>query len=128
MICPLPGASGARLFPHDQSSIAGSLGFGDTPASNGSAQTADLIVALGPRLNGPTTLTLSIIPARPISTPVHIHPKAKALGRSDEARLPNLAEPDLAAAGLSEPPVERRRGTARALAVAGCIRDVAPGP
>ena len=73
----LPVTVGFRrqgLFPHDHPNFAGSLGFGGIPEPNGSAQNADLIIALGSRLNDPTTTKHRIIPPHGTAKLVHIHP------------------------------------------------------
>lgn len=131
----LPVTVGFRrqgLFPHDHPNFAGSLGFGGIPEPNGYAATADLIIALGSRLNDPTTMKHRIIPPRPAAKLVHIHPGADELGRLHQADLPILADPNLAAMALASLPPRRRHSTARAQAVTGWMAHVTlapqPGP
>lgn len=131
----LPVTVGFRrqgLFPHDHPNFAGSLGFAGIPDPNAYAQEADLIIALGSRLNDPTTMKHRVIPPRPNAKLVHIHPGAEELGRLHQADLPILADPNLAAVALAALPATRRHSTARAQAVAGWQAHVTlppqPGP
>lgn len=132
----LPVAVGFRrqgLFPHDHPNFVGSVGFGGIPEPNQYARDADLIIALGSRLNDPTTMKHTIIAAhKPACRLVHIHPGAEELGRLYQADLPILADPNLAAMALSELSADRRHTTATAQAKAGYARGLAlptqPGP
>jgi acetolactate synthase-1/2/3 large subunit len=119
----LPVTVGFRrqgLFSHDHPNFAGSLGFAGIPDPNTYAQNADLIIALGSRLNDPTTMKHRVIPPQPSAKLVHIHPGAEELGRLHQADLPILADPNLAALSLANLPATRRHSAARARAVAGC--------
>ena len=127
----LPVTVGFRrqgLFPHDHPNFAGSLGFGGIPQPNAYAQEADLIIALGSRLNDPTTMKHRIIPPSPNARLVHIHPGAEELGRLYQADLPMLADPNLAAMALADLPAIRRHSGARQIAVAGWQAHVTLGP
>ncbi|MDX8443680.1 thiamine pyrophosphate-dependent enzyme [Mesorhizobium australafricanum] len=132
----LPVAVGFRrqgLFPHDHPNFVGSLGFAGIPEPNQYARDADLIIALGSRLNDPTTMKHTIIPApNPPCKLVHIHPGAEELGRLYQADLPILADPSLAATALAELPAARRHTAATANAKASYAARLAlptqPGP
>jgi len=127
----LPVAVGFRrqgLFAHDHPNFAGSLGFGGIPEPNGYAIGADLIIALGSRLNDPTTMKHRIVPPFGGAKLVHIHPGAEELGRLHQADLPILADPNLAAVAMAALPVRRRHSAARARAVAGWAAHVTLGP
>jgi|TARA_R110002072_G_scaffold123048_23_gene258153 acetolactate synthase-1/2/3 large subunit len=132
----LPVAVGFRrqgLFPHDHPNFIGSLGFAGISQPNDYARRADLVIALGSRLNDPTTLKHTILKApKPAQTLVHIHPGAEELGRLYQADLAILADPNLAAQALADLPVCRRHGDARASARAGYAAHSAlspqPGP
>ena len=133
----LPVAVGFRrqgLFPHDHPNFVGSVGFGGIPQPNQYAREADLVIALGSRLNDPTTLKFSILQApRPACRLVHIHPGAEELGRLYQADLPILADPNEAARALAAiPPPARRHSTARMAARQGFdakrALPVQPGP
>ncbi len=116
----LPVAVGFRrqgLFSHDHPNFVGNLGFGGNPAPNDYASGADLVIALGARLNDGTTLKFSIIKAPvPECTLVHILPGAEELGRLYQAQLPILADPNEAAKALAGLPARKRHGAARAQA------------
>lgn len=127
----LPVTVGFRrqgLFPHDHPNFAGSLGFGGIPEPNDYAKGSDLIIALGSRLNDPTTMKHRLIPPAGGAKLVHIHPGAEELGRLHQADLPILADPNLAAVALAALPPRRRHGTARAQAVVGWTAHVTLGP
>jgi acetolactate synthase-1/2/3 large subunit len=114
----LPVAVGFRrqgLFPHDHPNFVGNLGFGGNPAPNDYAKSADMVVALGARLNDGSTLKFSLIKAPvPDCTLVHIHPGAEELGRLYQADLPILADPNEAAKALARLPAGKKHGAARA--------------
>ncbi|MCW0001589.1 thiamine pyrophosphate-binding protein [Pararhizobium sp. YC-54] len=132
----LPVAVGFRrqgLFPHDHPNFIGSLGFGGIPEPNQYARDADLIIALGSRLNDPTTLKHTIIAApKPACRLVQIHPGAEELGRLYQADLPILADPSLAAVALAELRPTRLHTAATSKALAGYTAHVSlpaqPGP
>lgn len=97
------------LFPHDHSNFIGNLGFGGNPMPNEYARSADLIIALGARLNDGTTLKFSLIEApQPQCKLVHIYPGAEELGRLYQADLPVQADPNEAAKALAALPVAKR--------------------
>ncbi|MGV8988340.1 MAG: thiamine pyrophosphate-dependent enzyme [Cypionkella sp.] len=116
----LPVAVGFRrqgLFPHDHPNFIGSLGFAGIDQPNDYARKADLVIALGSRLNDPTTLKHKVIRApQPDCTLVHIHPGAEELGRLYQADLPILADPNLAALALAALPASKAHTTARSAA------------
>ncbi|MER8436849.1 thiamine pyrophosphate-binding protein [Mesorhizobium sp. M1312] len=128
----LPVAIGFRrqgLFPHDHPNFVGSVGFGGIPQPNQYAREADLVIALGSRLNDPTTLKHKIIAApRPECQLVHIHPGAEELGRLYQADLPILADPSLAALALSELRPTRIHTAATSDALAGYTAHVTLPP
>ena len=108
----LPVAVGFRrqgLFPHDHPNFIGNLGFGGNPMPNDYAKTADLVIALGARLNDGTTLKFSLIQSpQPNCKLIHILPGAEDLGRLYQADLPILADPNEAAKSLALLPVTKR--------------------
>ena len=132
----LPVAVGFRrqgLFAHDHPNFVGSLGFGGIPQPNQYARDADLVIALGSRLNDPTTMKHSVLKApQPGCKLVHIHPGAEELGRLYQADLPILADPNLAAVALAALPATRRHSAVLAQARAGYVAHVTlppqPGP
>jgi len=113
----IPVAVGFRrqgLFAHDHPNFIGNLGFGGIPSPNDYARNADLIIALGARLNDATTLKFSLINAPvPQCTLVHILPGAEDLGRLYQAELPILADPNEAAMALAQLPVGKRHSGVR---------------
>ena len=116
----LPVAVGFRrqgLFAHDHPNFIGTLGSGGQPFPNAYAQEADLVIALGARLNESTTLRFSLFtPPMPACRLVHIHPGAEELGRFFQPELPILADPNLAALALAGLPATRRHSDMRAQA------------
>lgn len=116
----IPVAVGFRrqgLFPHDHPNFIGNVGFGGMPNPNDYTKSADLIIALGARLNDGTTQKFSLINAPvPQCRLVHILPGAEELGRLYQAELPILADPNLAAIGLAQLSAKRQHGKIRAMA------------
>lgn len=116
----LPVAVGFRrqgLFPHDHGNFIGNLGFGGQPMPNDYARKADLVLALGARLNDGTTLKFSLIRSPvPDCKLVHILPGAEELGRLYQPDLAILADPNEAAIALSGLAAVRKHGEARAAA------------
>ncbi len=114
----LPVAVGFRrqgLFPHDHPNFIGNLGFGGNPMPNAYAKTADLVIALGARLNDGTTLKFSLINSpQPNCELIQILPGAEDLGRLYQADLPILADPNEAAKSLALLPVAKRHSAADA--------------
>ena len=113
----LPVCVGFRrqgLFPHDHPNFIGNLGFGGKPMPNDYAREADLVIALGARLNDGTTLKFSLIEAPvPACKLVHIYPCGEELGRLYQADLPILADPSEAAMALAALPARRQHGKSR---------------
>lgn len=113
----LPVAVGFRrqgLFPHSHPNFIGNLGFGGMPMPNDYAKSADLIIALGARLNDGTTLKFSLINAPlPQCRLVHILPGAEELGRLYQAELPILADPNEAAKALASMPAAKKHSAVR---------------
>ena len=107
----IPVAVGFRrqgLFPHDHASFIGNLGFGGKSSTNDYAQKADLIIALGARLNDGTTLKFSLLDAPvPQCRLVHIYPGPEELGRLYQAELAVLADPNEAAKALARLAVKK---------------------
>lgn len=114
----LPVAVGFRrqgLFPHDHDNYIGNLGFGGNPMPNEYARSADLIIALGARLNDGTTLKFSLIKSPvPDCKLIHILSGAEELGRLYQPDLSILADPNEAALTLADLPVTRDHGSVRA--------------
>ena len=105
------------LFPHTHPQFIGNLGFGGQPMPNEYARSADLIVALGARLNDGTTLKFSLIKAPcPNCKLVHILPDAEELGRLYQSSLNVVADPNSAAIALSEVKAKKRHSAAGARA------------
>lgn len=116
----LPVAVGFRrqgLFPHDHRNFIGNLGFGGQPMPNEYVRKADLVLALGARLNDGTTLKFSLIPSPvPDCKLVHILPGAEELGRLYQPDLAILADPNKAAIALAGLAVNRKHSEVRASA------------
>lgn len=130
----LPVAVGFRrqgLFPHDHPQFIGNLGFGGHPMPNEYARSADLIIALGARLNDGTTLKFSLIEApRPQCKLVHILPGPEELGRLYQTDLSVVADPNAAAAALSDLPAQKVNSFEQARSAFLRMRalPVQPGP
>jgi acetolactate synthase-1/2/3 large subunit len=128
----LPVAVGFRrqgLFPHDHPQFIGNLGFGGQLLPNDYARSADLIIALGARLNDGTTLKFSLIQApRPQCKLVHILPGPEELGRLYQADLSIVADPNTAACALANLPVGKAHSADEARAEYLKMRDLAPQP
>ena len=101
----LPVAVGFRrhgLFPNDHPSYVGNAGYGGNPEPNRTLRRADLVVALGGRLDDGTTLKFSLLTApKPACRLVHVHPGAEELGRLYQADLLIQADPSRFAAALA---------------------------
>lgn len=96
------------LFPHDHPNFIGTVGFGGVPEPNGYAGEADLLIALGARLNDPTTLKFTVPKAPRINGKlVHIHPESGEIGRLYIPDLGVVADPNSAAMALARIPVAR---------------------
>jgi len=106
----LPVAVGFRrhgLFPNDHRNYIGNIGFGGEQMPNRYLDDADLLIAIGSRLGGGTTMGFSLIAPNPSCTLIHVHSGAEELGRLYQGDL--LIEADsnafaLAVAAL--PPVK----------------------
>jgi len=83
------------LIDHRLPAFAGSLGLGADPALVARVQTADVIVAIGDRLDDSTTngFTLLDTTGRAAAL-IHVHPDPDELGRVFTARLAVAAEPE----------------------------------
>ncbi len=130
----LPVAVGFRrhgLFPNDHPCYIGNAGFGGNPLPNSTVREADLILALGARLDDGTTLKFSLIEApSPSCRLIHVHPGAEELGRLYQADLLIQADPSRFAEALAaSPPIEPAPWAAhRANARAGfeAMQDLPP--
>lgn len=101
------------LFPGDHPNAVGNLGFGGIPEPNEYAASADLILALGARLNDPTTLKFNVIKApSPEGRLVHVHPDPTELGRLYQPDLAIAADPSTTAIALADLPVGKRHEAA----------------
>lgn len=113
----IPVAVGFRrqgLFPHDHPNFIGNLGFGGIPYPNEYAKNADLIIALGARLNDGTTLKFSLINSPiPQCKLVHILPGAEELGRLYQADLAIIADPNEASLALENLPAIKQHSDIR---------------
>lgn len=121
------------LFPGDHPNFVGSLGFGGIPEPNAYAAESDLILAIGARLNDPTTLKFSILPAPiPDCRIVHVHPDPAELGRLYRTDLAIPADPSAAAVAMAQSRADRVHGSALATAreryVAARTLRPQPGP
>jgi acetolactate synthase-1/2/3 large subunit len=118
---------------NDSPSYAGDVGIGINPLLAERVRTADLLLAVGPRLGEMTTsgYTLLDVP-RPQQTLVHVHPGAEELGRVYQADLPILAGMEQFAAAVRDLRVEPRwsaaTGQARAEYEQWQRHEPMPGP
>ncbi len=96
---------------NDSPSYAGDVGIGINPALAERVRSADLLLAVGPRLGEMTTsgYTLLDVP-KPQQTLVHVHPGAEELGRVYQADLPILSGMERFAAAVRDLRVEARLG------------------
>ena len=130
----LPVSVGFRrqgLFPHNHPQFIGNLGFGGQPMPNDYARSADLIIALGARLNDGTTLKFSLIEApRPKCKLIHILPGPEELGRLYQADMIVTADPNSAACALAELPLEKKHTFSEVRSAYLKMRElpVQPGP
>lgn len=88
------------LFDNTHPQYAGDVGLGINPTLAERVKTADLVLAIGPRLGEATTsgYTLFDVP-RPQQALIHVHSGADELGRVYAADLPiNAGMPEMAAA------------------------------
>ena len=115
------------LFPHDHPNFIGNMGFGGNPMPNEYAKSADLIIALGARLNDGTTLKFSLITSpEPQCKLVHILPGPEDLGRLYQAELPVQADPNEAAKALALLPVGKRHDCSAPRAKYEAMRALPP--
>jgi acetolactate synthase-1/2/3 large subunit len=108
----LPAGAAFRrqdAIDNDSPSYAGDVGIGINPTLAERVRTADVLLAVGPRLGEITTsgYTLLDVP-RPEQTLVHVHPGAEELGRVYQADLPILAGMEHFSAAVSDLRVEPR--------------------
>ena len=93
----LPVATAFRRAGHidnDHPCYVGDLGIGPNPALAERVRQADLLIAVGTRLDEMTTGGYSLIEApQPRQTLVHVHPGAEELGRVFRPELAILAAP-----------------------------------
>lgn len=82
------------LIDHRLPSFAGSLGLGADPALTARVQSADLILAIGDRLDDSTTNGFTLLDTTGAGAPlVHVHPDPAELGRVFTPRIAIAAEP-----------------------------------
>lgn len=101
----IPVAVGFRnqgLFDHDHPHFIGNLGFGGDPSPNDYARGADLVLAIGTRLDDGTTLKGTLIRGPvPETRLIHVHPGAEELGRFQQPDLAIQADETAFAAALA---------------------------
>ena len=107
----LPVCCGYRrhdIFDNAHPNFVGELGSDPDPGLERRVADADLIVALGTRLNSSTTQNFTLIEApRPQQTLVHVHADAAVLGRVFEADLAiHAGTAEFVAAALEMEPVD----------------------
>ncbi len=120
------------LFDADHPLCAGHVGIGIDPPLAKSVREADLIIALGPRLDEMTTGTYTLIESpRPLQKLVHIHAGAEELGRVFAADLllqSSMAHAAKALETLAPPPqIGWRNWTGALNAAHRANRDAAGG-
>lgn len=136
----LPLITGFRrqdLVDHRLDVFAGALGLGTDPGLVAHVQDADLVVAIGDRLDDPSTNGFTLLGDREPDAPlVHVHPDPRELGRVLRPTLAIAAEPEafLDALGPVDPRLAWRTWTASARAAneawartAGLLDDVVRG-
>ncbi len=93
-IALLTGFRRQDLVDHRHPQFAGTLGIGCDPALVSLVQESDLVVALGDRLDDPTTNGFSLFPCPDVGVPlVHVHPDPHELGRVWHSTIAIAAEP-----------------------------------
>ncbi|MSO69062.1 MAG: thiamine pyrophosphate-binding protein [Alphaproteobacteria bacterium] len=98
------------VMPSDHAAYLGHIGLALTPYQKEMMKEVDLIIALGSRFDGATSIDFSLVESH--QTLIQIFPDAKVLGRT-RAAVPVLGDvaPTLAglSARLSEPPPNQRQ-------------------
>lgn len=110
----LPVCCGFRrhdIFDNSHSHFVGELGNDPDPGLETRVKEADLIIALGTRINSSTTQNFALIEApRPKQTLVHVYPDAALLGRVYEPALAIHADvAEFITAALDMDPVDDSR-------------------
>ncbi|MBU1358336.1 MAG: thiamine pyrophosphate-binding protein [Gammaproteobacteria bacterium] len=98
------------LFPTDNPSFVGDLGFGPNPKLVEHAKSADLLLVIGSRMSEVPSqgYTLMAVPS-PRQTLVHVLPDASELGRVYRAALPICATPVAFVRALRDLPLAASR-------------------
>ncbi|TEA78823.1 thiamine pyrophosphate-binding protein [Allopusillimonas ginsengisoli] len=92
-----------ECFDNRHPNYAGHVGYGLTPELAQRITTADLVIALGSRLNQPTTVDYTLLECpQPKQKLIHIYPDGNELGRVYRPTLPILADVHGFAAAVSE--------------------------
>jgi len=110
------------LIDHRLPSFAGSLGLGSDPALVARVAAADLVLAVGYRLDDPTTDGFTLFPPPGAGRRlVHVHPEPRELGRVFLPTISIAAEPEAFLRAL--PPIagDRTRSAWTAAARAGYV-------
>ena len=96
------------IFDNGHPNFVGEVGNDPDPGLESRVKEADLIIALGTRLNSSTIQNFTLIEApRPKQTLVHIHPEAAVLGRVHETDLAiHAGIAEFVAAALEIKPVD----------------------
>lgn len=137
----LPVVTGFRrqdLVDHRLGSFAGALGLGADPALVALAGECDLVLAIGDRLDDPTTNGFTLWPAPHVGRPlVHVHPDPRELGRVWQPSIAVATTPGafVRALGDAQPATAARRawiercraGYERWAATPGLLDDVVRG-
>ncbi|MDP7242555.1 MAG: thiamine pyrophosphate-binding protein [Rhodospirillales bacterium] len=99
------------IFDNGHANFVGEVGNDPDPSLENRVKEADLIIAVGTRLNSSTTQNFALIEApRPKQTLVHVHPDPAVLGRVHETDLAiNVGVGEFVAAALEMEPVEGGR-------------------
>ena len=94
---------------NDSPSYAGDIGIAVNPALAARVKEADVVLAVGSRLDEMTTSGYTLLePPTPRQRLVHVHPDPEELGRVYQATVPVLAGPEEFAAGVRDLRVEPR--------------------
>ena len=130
----LPAGCGFRrqdLLDNRHPNYCGEVGVGINPLLGERIRSADLILAIGPRLGEMTTAGYTLFPIpRPLQSFVHVHPGNEELGRVYQAELMiNSGMAEFAQAAANLPPVDSsrwREWTHRARE--DYLKNLKPGP
>lgn len=104
MTCPIVTSFRAKhLIDNDHPNYAGEAGIGANPALVEALRTADLILAVGPRLGEMTTQSYDLfdVPDGLADRLIHIHPGGEELGRVYRPSLSATASPGAAMQALA---------------------------